>query len=648
MSDMEKKSSAANVEVGSAADVDEVLKKYDRESNTRIWEGKPKLVIRWLMVFFSLYSIYVTLFSTAMRQIRLMNFLGMILVIGYLNFPAKKGTQKVNHMPWYDILIMAVGAFGFFYASIHGAELANLRPKFIRGDMFLLVIACLSILAMMELCRRSVGVPILIVVGILLVYTFVTVDPTKVIYDQFYATSGIMNTPIDVCAKYIVVFLIFGAFLERTGISTFFIDLANSIAGATAGGPAKVAVISSGLCGMVSGSSVGNTVTTGSVTIPMMKKTGYQSEFAGAVEAAASTGGQIMPPIMGAAAFLMAEYMGVSYAEVAYRALLPAILYFVGIYIAVHLEAKKLGLKGIPKDQLPKFSVLIRKIYLLFPLVLLVVLVSTNTRSMQFSASVAIVATILVGLFNKDDRITFTKIIDALESGAKGTISVAVACAMAGIVAGCVTSTGLASKMITEIVSVANGHAMIALVLTMLCCIVLGMGVPTTATYCIMAATCAPILVSPEIGIPVISAHFFVFYFGIVADITPPVALAAYAGSAIAKSSPMKTAFTATRLAIAGFIVPYICALSPAMLLIDAGPAEVVMIVITSLIGIFGVAAGLSGFIYKKMNPLMRALIVVGGITLLIPGTMTDVIGFVMVGGVILLQRLGAKKQAAA
>lgn len=648
MSDMEKKSSAANVEVGSAADVDEVLKKYDRESNTRIWEGKPKLVIRWLMVFFSLYSIYVTLFSTAMRQIRLMNFLGMILVIGYLNFPAKKGTQKVNHMPWYDILIMAVGAFGFFYASIHGAELANLRPKFIRGDMFLLVIACLSILAMMELCRRSVGVPILIVVGILLVYTFVTVDPTKVIYDQFYATSGIMNTPIDVCAKYIVVFLIFGAFLERTGISTFFIDLANSIAGATAGGPAKVAVISSGLCGMVSGSSVGNTVTTGSVTIPMMKKTGYQSEFAGAVEAAASTGGQIMPPIMGAAAFLMAEYMGVSYAEVAYRALLPAILYFVGIYIAVHLEAKKLGLKGIPKDQLPKFSVLIRKIYLLFPLVLLVVLVSTNTRSMQFSASVAIVATILVGLFNKDDRITFTKIIDALESGAKGTISVAVACAMAGIVAGCVTSTGLASKMITAIVSVANGHAMIALVLTMLCCIVLGMGVPTTATYCIMAATCAPILVSPEIGIPVISAHFFVFYFGIVADITPPVALAAYAGSAIAKSSPMKTAFTATRLAIAGFIVPYICALSPAMLLIDAGPAEVVMIVITSLIGIFGVAAGLSGFIYKKMNPLMRALIVVGGITLLIPGTMTDVIGFVMVGGVILLQRLGAKKQAAA
>ncbi len=648
MSELEKNVVVGSADTGTAADVDEVMKKYDRESNTRVWTGTPKLVIRWLMVFFSLYSIYVTLFSTAMRQIRLMNFLGMILVIGFLNFPAKKGVQKANHMPWYDILIMVVGAFGFFYSAFKGAELANMRPKLVRADVFLLVIAVISILAMMELCRRSVGVPILIVVGILLVYTFMNVDATKVIYDQFYATSGIMNTPIDVCAKYIVVFLIFGAFLERTGISTFFINLANSLAGASAGGPAKVAVISSGLCGMVSGSSVGNTVTTGSITIPMMKKTGYQSEFAGAVEAAASTGGQIMPPIMGAAAFLMAEYMGVSYAEVAYRAILPAILYFVGIYIAVHLEAKKLGLQGIPKDQLPKFSNLIKKIYLLLPLVVLVVMVSTNTRSMQFSASIAILVTIAVGIFNSDDRISVTKCIDALESGAKGTISVAVACAMAGIVAGCVTSTGLASKLIIAIVSVANGHAMIALVLTMLCCIVLGMGVPTTATYCIMAATCAPILVAPEIGIPVVAAHFFVFYFGIVADITPPVALAAYAGSAIAKSSPMKTAFTATRLAIGGFIVPYICALNPAMLLVDTSAPQVAMIVVTSLIGIFGVAAGLSGFLFKKMNPLFRIIIIVGGLTLLYPGTMSDVIGLVLVIAIVALQRVMAGKEAVA
>ncbi|MEG1594712.1 MAG: TRAP transporter fused permease subunit, partial [Oscillibacter sp.] len=355
------------------------------------------------------------------------------------------------------------------------------------------------------------------------------------------------------------------------------------------------------LCGMVSGSSVGNTVTTGSVTIPMMIKTGYKPEFAGAVEASASTGGQIMPPIMGAAAFLMAEYMNVPYAEVAVRAILPAVLYFTGIYIAVHLEAKKLGLKGIPKDQLPKIGVLMKKIYLLLPLVVLIVLVSTNMKTMQTSAAIAILATIVVGVLNKDNRITFKKIVDALEAGGKGTITVAVACAMAGIVAGCITSTGLASKLISGIVNVSGGHAIVALALTMVCCIVLGMGVPTTANYCIMAATCAPILINPAIGIPTMAAHFFVFYFGIVADITPPVALAAYAGSAIAKSPPMKTALTATRLAIAAFVVPYIFALNPAMLFIDTNAFEVVQIIITSLVGLFGLAAALNGFLYRPI-----------------------------------------------
>ena len=634
-----------DVDVGTAADVEAVMKKFDRESNTRIWEGTPKTVIRYLMVAFSLYSIYITLFGKGLREVRLTRFLGMILIIGYLNFPAKKGDHKVNHIPWYDILIMIVGAAGFFYFSFNAKDILMQATKITR-DPVMVIMAILSILAMMELCRRSVGIPILCVVGALLVYTFANVRFGKVIYDLFFTTSGVMNTPIDVCAKYIVVFIIFGAFLERTGISSFFIDLANSIAGSTAGGPAKVAVLSSALCGIVSGSSVGNTVTTGSVTIPMMKKTGYQSEFAGAVEAAASTGGQIMPPIMGAAAFLMAEYMGVSYAKVALCAILPAVLYFAGIYIAVHLEAKKLGLRGIPREELPKFSKLIKKIYLLAPLVVLVVLVSTNTRTMQFSAAVAIGVTIVVGIFNKDDRITVKKCIDALEAGAKGTITVAVACAMAGVVAGCITSTGLASKLITAIVSVSRGHAMIALILTMLCCIVLGMGVPTTATYCIMAATCAPILVSPEIGIPTMAAHFFVFYFGIVADITPPVALAAYAGSAIAKSSPMRTALTATRLAIAGFIVPYICALNPAMLLIDATVVQVVQICITSLIGIFGVSAGLSGFLYKPMNPIVRVLCIVGGLTLLIPGLATDIIGLAIIVAVIFWLRTTSKAAA--
>ena len=635
-----------NVDVGTAEDVEAVMKKYDRESNTRVWEGKPGVIVRWCSILFSLYSIYVTLFSTALPEVRLTIFLGTILILGYLNYPIKKGVTRANYLPWYDIIFMAAGALPFFYFAWNAQDIIKMATRVTR-DPVMVFIAIIAVLSLMELCRRCVGIPILCVVGALLVYTFSTVRFGKVIYDLFYTTTGVMNTPINVCAKYIVVFIIFGAFLERTGISNFFIDLANSLCGSSAGGPAKVAVISSALCGMVSGSSVGNTVTTGSVTIPMMKKCGYKPEFAGAVEAASSTGGQIMPPIMGAAAFLMAEYMGVPYSQVALKAILPAVLYFTGIYIAVHLEAQKLGLKGIPRDELPKFGPLMKKIYLLAPLVVLVVLVSTNTFTMQFSASVAIFIAIAVGLINKDNRITWKKILDALEAGGKGTITVAVACAMAGIVAGCITSTGLASKLITTIVAVSQGHAIIALFLTMVCCIVLGMGVPTTANYCIMAATCAPILISPEIGINLVCAHFFVFYFGIVADITPPVALAAYAGSAIAKAPPMKTAINATKLAIAAFIVPYILAFNPVMVFIDTNAISVVQICITSLLGIFGIAAALNGFLYGKLNPVFRLALIAGGLCMMDPGAMTDIIGLVLVVGIIIFQRVTSKKAAA-
>ena len=635
-----------NVDVGTAEDVEAVMKKYDRESNTRVWEGKPGVIVRWCSILFSLYSIYVTLFSTALPEVRLTIFLGTILILGYLNYPIKKGVTRANYLPWYDIIFMAAGALPFFYFAWNAQDIIKMATRVTR-DPVMVFIAIIAVLSLMELCRRCVGIPILCVVGALLVYTFSTVRFGKVIYDLFYTTTGVMNTPINVCAKYIVVFIIFGAFLERTGISNFFIDLANSLCGSSAGGPAKVAVISSALCGMVSGSSVGNTVTTGSVTIPMMKKCGYKPEFAGAVEAASSTGGQIMPPIMGAAAFLMAEYMGVPYSQVALKAILPAVLYFTGIYIAVHLEAQKLGLKGIPRDELPKFGPLMKKIYLLAPLVVLVVLVSTNTFTMQFSASVAIFIAIAVGLINKDNRITWKKILDALEAGGKGTITVAVACAMAGIVAGCITSTGLASKLITTIVAVSQGHAIIALFLTMVCCIVLGMGVPTTANYCIMAATCAPILISPEIGINLVCAHFFVFYFGIVADITPPVALAAYAGSAIATAPPMKTAINATKLAIAAFIVPYILAFNPAMVFIDTNAISVVQICITSLLGIFGIAAALNGFLYGKLNPVFRLALIAGGLCMMDPGAMTDIIGLVLVVGIIIFQRVTSKKAAA-
>ena len=667
------------------ADVDAVMKKYDRESNVRIWEGRPAVIVRWLSAMFSLYCIYVTLFSTAMPEIRLNVFLGLILILGYLHYPIRKSsgdikpglsdsisiplafdtTPRVNSIPFYDVILMFAGAAPFFYFAWNAESIIKLalrvtsprNPDYI----FMVTLAVIAILSAMELCRRCVGIPILCVVGALMFYAFSTVRFGKVIYDLFYSTGdGLRSTPIEVCAKYIVVFIIFGAFLERTGISTFFINLANAVAGASAGGPAKVAVISSALCGMVSGSSVGNTVTTGSVTIPMMKRTGYKPEFAGAVEAAASTGGQIMPPIMGAAAFLMAEYMGIPYSHVALKAILPAVLYFTGIYIAVHLEAKKLGLKGIPKEELPRLLSLLPKIYLLLPLVILVVMVSMNIYTMQFSAAIAIGVAILVGLLNKDERITTRKIIDALEAGGRGTITVAVACAMAGLVAGCITSTGLASELITMVVNVSGGHAFIALVLTMICCVILGMGVPTTANYCIMAATCAPILMAPAIGIEKICAHFFVFYFGIVADITPPVALAAYAGSAIAKAPPMKTAFNATKLAIGAFIVPYIFAFTPAMLfenvkpiieIAGAGPVlvnvlvalEIALICGTALLGIFGVAASLNGYLYTPMNIIMRVIICAGGLSMLVPGIVSDLIGLMLVGFVFTVQYMKGK-----
>lgn len=640
--------------VGTAADVEEVMKKYDRESNTRIWEGVPKRIVQAAMALFSLFCIYLTLFDRSQAEFRYTMFLGLIIIIGFLNFPARKGHVKVNSLPWYDILLMVAGAGVFFYFAANVHTIVTADYSVMSTDPVMLTLAVVGILVLIELCRRSVGLPILCVAGVLLLYTFATVRPGKALYQLFYTPNGVMGAPIQVCQKYIVVFIVFGAFLERTGISRFFIDLANSLAGSSSGGPAKVAVLSSALCGMVSGSSVGNTVTTGSVTIPMMKKTGYKPEFAGAVEAAASTGGQIMPPIMGAAAFLMSEYTNIPYAHIALMAILPAVIYFMGIYISVHLEAKKLGLRGIPREQLPKFSKLLPRIYLLLPLVLLVILVSSGKRTMQSSAAIAILITIGVGLVNnlinavtksedKSDNITPAKIWEALEAGGRGTITVAAACAIAGVVAGCITVTGLASTLLRTIVSVSGGMAIVALFLTMLCCIVLGMGIPTTATYCIMAATCAPILTSPEIGIEMIAAHFFVFYFGIVADITPPVALAAYAGSAIAKSSPMKTAVHATRLAIGAFIVPYIFCLNPQMLLINAQWYDVVLITLTALLGIFGVAAGLGGYVVRPMKWWERALVIVGGLTLMIPGLATDIIGVVLVGGVCLLQYLTRK-----
>lgn len=665
-------------------DLNEVMKKYDRESNIRVWTGVPAIVVKAVMIGFSLFCIWVTLFATFLEEIRLTSFMGLIVLFGFLYYPAKKNLNRVNYLPWYDIVGMALGTGAFLYYTFNAEGIIQQGTRF---QPFQILIALVGIIALMEVTRRSVGWPILLVALFFICYAIIygLTNPSVIgrvrylVRNLFYAKTGILSTPVNVCSKFIVVFIIFGAFLERTGISEFFINIANCIAGRFAGGPAKVAVISSSLCGMVSGSSVGNTVTTGSVTIPMMKETGYKSEFAGAVEAAASTGGQIMPPIMGAAAFLMADIIGVPYSDILVRALLPAILYFTGIFIAVHLEAKKYGLTGISPEKLPRFSKLVRSIYLLTPLVLLVVWVSRNMMTMQRAAALSILVAVVVGIADgflsgnymaaikslkesgssnpvgdliigkKEETgncFTLRKFAESLEAGGKGTITVGAACGVAGIISGTITMTGLANEMINAIVSVAGDRLFIALFLTMLCCIVLGMGVPTTATYCIMAATCAPILT--RMGVPILAAHFFVFYFGIVADITPPVALAAYAGSAIAKSNPMRTALNATKLAIGAFIIPYVFCFSPEMLLIDTHFLNVVLIYITSLIGIFGVAAALEGFLFTGMGILERLFLVVGGILLIFPGALTDGLGLLLIAAAIAVQfvKKGKKKTA--
>ncbi|MBR7081822.1 MAG: TRAP transporter permease [Oscillospiraceae bacterium] len=672
------------------------MKKYDRESNTRLWQGWQKWVVYSIMAAFSVLVIYVTLFASWLDLIRYPSFMGGVLLIGYLIFPAKKGLQRVNHIPWYDWILMLVGTAAFFYVVVNAKDL-TVRLGTSRVTTLEIALAVAGILATLELCRRSVGIPILCVAGVFVIYALFYYAGDRglgigravrnVSISLFYKVQGggILGTPVQVCSKFIVVFIVFGAFLERTGISQFFIDLANSLVGRFSGGPAKVAVISSALCGMVSGSSVGNTVTTGSVTIPMMKKTGYKGEFAGAVEAAASTGGQIMPPIMGAAAFLMAEYVGVPYSSIIVCAILPAVLYFTGIFIAVHLEAKKLGLKGIERDRLPIFKRLLRRVYLLLPLVVLVYLVSSGSNTMAFAAAIAILFAVIVAnthrdpvlsvigiaallcylflgltgflrlsmllvsiacavvcMFRRDTVMTPPVLFDALANGAKSSVTVAVACGVAGIIGGCITITGLASRIITAIVTLSGGSVLIALFFTMLCCIVLGMGVPTTANYCIMASTCAPILI--QLGVPILAAHFFVFYFGIVADITPPVALAAYAGSAIAKAPPMKTAFNASKLAIGAFVVPYIFALNPAMLLIDTTPWQVALVVVSSIIGIFGVAAALNGFLFRRMNIVSRIIIAAGGLMMMDPRPVTDAAGAVLLLGVLALNYYGARR----
>ena len=697
---------------------EELMKKFDKDSKSRNFTGWYKLAYTVIFALFSVYVITVALLSEGMTEFtKLPLFLGLVMFLGFIKFPAcEKDGERENYLPWYDILFALLSLGCCLYYVFNQNVIIYMGGVIETAQI---IVGIVAIVLLFELCRRSIGIPLMVVAGGFIVYSTVWLflnnpDTTlrNLIFNLFYNLNcGIFSTPVAVCCSFIVIFIIFGSFLEKTGIGTFFVDLANSLVGTAAGGPAKVAVISSALEGMYSGSSVANTVGSGSITIPVMKKTGYRPEFAAAVEAAASTGGQIMPPIMGAAAFLMSQITGVPYASIVVCAILPAILYFAGIFIMVHLEAKKCGLKGLPKDAVPNFfKLLLKKGYLLIPIVALVLCMNYYTPAL--SACFAILFAVAISLLDEnlfEDIFSFKRerVIPALLSlvlalapiaaylllssvlttsattralfvaialaallstltkklrieaplnarvvgegffgGTTNAVGVVIACAMAGIISGSVAMTGLGSTLITLIVPIAEKSLILALFLTMICCIVLGMGVPTTANYVIMATITAPILV--KMGVEMLAAHLFVFYFGIVADITPPVALAAYAGSAIAKSDPIKTGVNASKLAIGAFIIPYIFALNPSMLFINTVWYEVILIVITALFGMYGVAMGLQGYTFGKISVPLRLIAAAGGLLLIIPGLLTDTIGLALVIGVILVQYFINKRKAVA
>lgn len=611
---------------------EKLLTQFDPESRFRQLSGAKGWIIGIWLVAFSCYQIYFSIFPAPPAQQHLAIHLAFGLGAMFFLYPATKKKDRTKLAAEDVILaVLAVAAATYWVYNFDG--LIGRIGKFSVTDY---IFGGIAMLLVLEAARRVVGIPIVVIASLFLLYALFGnflggflhhrgYSLERVIGHMYFTTEGIFGTPLQVSAKFIFLFLLFGAFLERTGVGQYFNELALAIAGRSVGGPAKVAVFSSALQGTISGSSVANVVTSGSFTIPMMKRLGYRKEFAGAVEAAASTGGQIMPPIMGAAAFIMAEFTGIDYWKIAVSAAIPAILYFTGIWIMVHFEARRIGLKGLKKEEIPNRWQVLKRIYLLLPIVVIVAVLMAGMSPIR-AALLGIVSCILVSFFNAENRMTLPKIFFALRDGARSALGVVAATACAGMIVGTVTLTGLGLKFANGLIDVSGGILLLTLVLTMISSLLLGMGTPTTANYIITSTIAAPALV--QLGVPLLAAHMFTFYFGILADITPPVCLAAFAASGIAGGGPMKTGVNSTKLAIAAFIIPYIFVISPEMLLIDSEWHETLFILITALAGMFGAGAGLIGFWLQPMRVWERLWASAAGLLLIIPGLFSDLAGF--------------------
>ena len=625
-------------------EIKQLMKELDREQAYREHTCWRQYITVVISVVFVMFQRYATLTGHITAQVLRATHLAFIQLLAFLLFPASKKMRK-DTLPWYDVVLALIGASCWMYIVINFETLVRRSGN---NTVLDVIIGIVGILILFESCRRIVGLPIMIIAGCFVFYAFIGkylpgfmhhrgYSLQRVVCHLFYNTEGIMGTPIGACSTFIFLFILFGALLEKTGIGQFFIDVCNSIAGGASGGPAKVAVLSSALLGTVSGSSVSNTVGSGSFTIPMMKRLGYKGEFAGAVEASASTGGQLMPPIMGAAAFLMAESLGMPYITIVKAAIIPAVLYFTGIFITVHLEAKKMNLKGLPKDQLPKFLPLFfSRGYMLIPLLVIIYFLCTG-KTAVFAALMGIMSCLIIGFavslvdLAKGRRPTFNvkDMVDVMCAASRNIISVAIACGMAGIIIGIVTLTGLGLKMGAGLVTLAHGQLFLTLIFTMVASIILGMGAPTTANYLITSTITAGAII--QLNVLPLAAHMFAFYFGIIADVTPPVALAALAGAAIAKAKPMRTAVNATKLAIGAFIIPYMFVFNSQMLMIDANTLQLIYILITALIGMFGISVALEGYGFGfTSNIIERILFAAAGLLCVIPERTTDIIGLCM------------------
>ncbi len=635
----------------SIINIEEKIAEFDKSANTRKLRGFLALFITAIAIAMSAFHLYTAGFGLLLTMKQRALHLLFVLVLGFLMYPPTKKSRK-DRIALLDWVFAILGIIVTTYILLNYEDLVRRGGLPTSTDLLLGVI---TIALVLEITRRSIGPELPIIAMVFIGYAFAGpylpgllghrgYSYVRVVDQLYTTTEGIFGTPLGVSATFVFMFILFGSFLDITGVGQFFIDVAFAVAGHRKGGPAKAAVLASGFMGSISGSSIANTVTTGAFTIPLMKKIGYKPNFAGAVEAAASTGGQILPPVMGAAAFIMSEFTNIPYVQIVVSAVVPALLYYVGVMVMVHLQASKRGLKGIPKDELPGFR---ETFYMGFHLILpLIAVVLFLIRFSPLRAAfLSILVALGVSMLRKHTRIKFKSILLAMEDGAKKAVSVAAACACAGIIVGIVTLTGLGLTFANLIVNLAGGLLLPTLLLTMVASIILGMGLPTTAKYIVLATMAAPALV--QLGVPLIAAHLFILYFGVIADVTPPVALAAYAGAGIAGGDSFKTGVQALKLASAGFLIPFIFAMSPVLLLIDVTVIQAITAIISATVGVVAFASAVQDFFITKTKIWERVLFLAGALMLINPDVMMDLFGLIIVAVPVITQYLRSRRSPA-